>query len=73
MHNVQSKARAGGLYVEHPGYCLVAQIGSRCTSAHCLSLSYLTTVVVHLEIGRLLSLPLVLGRLGFESKPNLVV
>ena len=23
MHNEQSKARAGGLFVDHPGYCLV--------------------------------------------------
>ena len=33
MHHAQSKARAGGLYVNHPGYCFVAQICSRCAAA----------------------------------------
>jgi len=47
MHIVQSKACAGGLYVDHPGYSLVAQVGSRCASARCLSLSCLTTVASH--------------------------
>ena len=47
MYNAQSKGRTGGLYVDHPGYCLVmvAKVGSRCASARCPSLSYLTTVV----------------------------
>jgi len=38
MHNAQSKARAGGLYVDYPGYCLVAQVGSQptaCRSVAC--------------------------------------
>jgi len=30
MYNAQSKACVGGLYVYHPGYCPVAQVGSRC-------------------------------------------
>ena len=29
MHIVQSKACEGGLYVDHPGYSFVAQVGSR--------------------------------------------
>jgi len=44
-HNEQSTARAGGLFVDHPGYCLVGQIGTRCASARCPSLSCLTNVV----------------------------
>jgi len=39
MHNAQSKARAGGLYVDHLGYCLVAQVGSRCASVACHSVA----------------------------------
>jgi len=45
MHSAQSKARAGELYVDHPWYCLVAQVGSRCASARCLSFSCLTIIV----------------------------
>jgi len=30
MHNAQGKACAGGLYVDHPVYCCVVQVGSRC-------------------------------------------
>ena len=44
MHIVQSKACEGGLYVDHPGYSFVAQVGSRFASARCLSLGCLTTV-----------------------------
>jgi len=47
MHNAQSKARASGLSMDHPGYCIVAQVGSCCASARCLSLSWLTTVASH--------------------------
>ena len=32
MHNEPSKARAGGLYVNHPGYGPVRQAGTRCAS-----------------------------------------
>jgi hypothetical protein len=46
MHNTQSKARAEGLYVDHPGYCLVRQVGTCCASARCLSLSCLSTLVI---------------------------
>jgi hypothetical protein len=45
MHNEPSKTHAGGLYVDHPGYCPVGQVGTRCASARCLSLSCLSTVV----------------------------
>ena len=31
MYNAQIKACAGGLYVDHPGYCSVAQVDSHCT------------------------------------------
>jgi len=33
----QSKACAGGLYVDHPGCCSVAQVGSCCLSLSCLT------------------------------------
>jgi len=33
MHNKQSQARAGGLSVDHPGYCL-GQVGTRCGCIH---------------------------------------
>jgi len=45
MHTAQDKSRTGGLCVDHLGYGLLSQIGSRCASALCLSLSCLTTVV----------------------------
>jgi len=44
-HNEQSTTRAGGLFVDHPGYCLAGQVGTRCASARCPSLSCLTNVV----------------------------
>jgi len=54
MQNAQSKARAGGLYVDHPGYFLVAQVDSRCASARFLLLTCLTTVVVSHRYARTL-------------------
>jgi len=45
MHNTQSKARAEGLYVDYPGYCLVEQVGSSCASVCRPLLNCLTTVV----------------------------
>ena len=30
MHNAQGKACAGGLYVDHPDYCCIVQVGSQC-------------------------------------------
>jgi len=46
MHNAQSKARAGGLCVDHPGYCLVIQFGSRCASV-CRCAQLLDHFVAH--------------------------
>jgi len=47
MHNAQSKARASGLCMDRPGYCIAAQVGNCCASARCLSLSWLITVASH--------------------------
>ena len=40
MLKKQSKARAGGLFEEHPGCCFVRQTGSRCESARCPALDH---------------------------------
>jgi len=47
MHNVQGKACAGGLYVDHLVYCCVVQVGSQCDQVCSLALSCLTTVTAH--------------------------
>jgi len=45
MHSEPRKTRAGELYADHPGYCPVGQVGTRCASARCLLLSCLSTIV----------------------------
>jgi len=74
MHNAQSKARAGGLYVDHPGYCFVAQVCSRCASARRPLLSCFATLLAVLEvpIALVLEVPISFGSVGMPASRRIL-